>query len=63
MSLSIATITLEFFWGHYAFCSWGSREVAIKFSAGLPFWFLSRERQGATLELWGFGMNLVTNPS
>lgn len=63
MSLTIATITLEFFWDRYAFFAGGSREVFIKFSTGLPFWFFSREDQGATLELWGFGMNLVTNPS
>lgn len=63
MSLTIANVTIELFWGSYAYFSGGGRDVFIKFSSGLPFWFFSRDRQGAALELWGFGMKLVTDPS
>lgn len=63
MSLTISSITLEFFWGRYAYFSGGGRDAFIKFSTGLPFLLFSRERQGATLELWGLGVLVITNPS
>ena len=62
MNLTISNITLEFFWGSYAYFAGRRREVFVKFSTGLPFWFFSREREDANLELWGFGMKLIINP-
>lgn len=62
MSLTIGSITLEFYWGQDAYFSGIGHEVLIKFSSGLPFWFFSKFRHENTLELWGFGMNWLSNP-
>lgn len=61
MSLTISTVTFEFFWGSHAYICGGGREVFLKFSSGFPFGFFANERSDQGLQVWGLGMELTTN--